>query len=59
MLSELWWGIASYGKWGASTERSCSGGGFAACIPARLRQLSWGFVGSICGINAVNLYTQV
>lgn len=59
MLTELWWGIASYGKWGTSTERSCAGGGFAACLPSRLRQLGWSFVGSMCGINSVNLYTQV
>lgn len=59
MLTELWWGIASYGKWGESTERSCAGGGFAACLPSRLRQLGWSFVGSMCGINSVNLYTQV
>lgn len=59
MLTELWWGIASYGKWGESTDRSCSGGGFASCLPGRIRQLSWAVIGSLCGINAVNLYTQV
>ena len=59
MLTELWWGIGSYGKWGQSTERSCSGGGFAACLPGRLRQLSWAVIGSLSGVNAVNLYTQV
>lgn len=59
MLTELWWGIASYGKWGESTDRSCSGGGFASCMPGRIRQLSWAVIGSLCGINAVNLYTQV
>ncbi|CBJ30457.1 1,3-beta-glucan synthase, family GT48 [Ectocarpus siliculosus] len=59
MLTELWWGIASYGKWGTSTERSCAGGGFAACLPSRLRQLGWSFIGSMSGINSVNLYTQV
>lgn len=59
MLTELWWGIASYGKWGTSTERSCAGGGFAACLPSRLRQLGWSFIGSMAGINSVNLYTQV
>ncbi|CAM9463390.1 unnamed protein product, partial [Hapterophycus canaliculatus] len=59
MLTELWWGISSYGKWGTSTERSCAGGGFAACLPSRLRQLGWSFIGSMCGINSVNLYTQV
>ncbi|CAM9689894.1 unnamed protein product, partial [Ectocarpus fasciculatus] len=59
MLTELWWGIASYGKWGTSTQRSCAGGGFAACLPSRLRQLGWSFIGSMSGINSVNLYTQV
>lgn len=59
MLTELWWGIASYGKWGVSTERSCAGGGFAACLPSRIRQLGWSFIGSMSGINSVNLYTQV
>lgn len=59
MLTEFWWGISSYGKWGASTDRSCAGGGFAACVPSRTRQLGWSFVGSLCGINSVNLYTTV
>lgn len=59
MLTELWWGIASYGKWGTSTDRSCAGGGFAACLPSRIRQLGWSFIGSMSGINSVNLYTQV
>eukprot|EP00903_Cladosiphon_okamuranus_P007590 g7363.t1 len=59
MFTELWWGIASYGKWGTSTDRSCAGGGFAACCPSRIRQLGWSVIGSMCGINAVNLYTQV
>ena len=59
MLTELWWGIASYGKWGTATERSCAGGGFASCLPSRLRQLGWSVVGSMAGINSVNLYTQV
>ena len=59
MLTELWWGIASYGKWGTSTDRSCAGGGFAACLPSSIRQLGWSFIGSMSGINSVNLYTQV
>ena len=59
MLTEFWWGISSYGKWGASTDRSCAGGGFAACVPSRTRQLGWSVVGSLCGINSVNLYTTV
>jgi len=58
MLTELWWGISSYGKWGVATERSCAGGGFASCLPSRLRQLGWSFIGSMAGINSVNLYTQ-
>lgn len=52
MMTKMWWGFNMYGKCRSS------GGGFGF-VPGALRHLSWSVIGSLVGINSVNLYTQV